>query len=63
MSRYRSTRLVARSRHDAGISESVNDFLLHHRRQGHSEIYDRELRSYLIGSESRFGRRRVQYTS
>jgi integrase len=49
MSRYRSTRLVARSGHDAGIAEAVNDFLLYHRRKGHSENYDRELRSYLIG--------------
>jgi site-specific recombinase XerD len=59
MSRYRSTRLAAKSGHDAAIVEAVNDFLLYHRRKGHSENCDRELRSYLIGSESRFGRRRV----
>lgn len=45
MSRYRSTRLAACSGHDADIAEVVNDFLLYHRRQGHSENYDRELRS------------------
>lgn len=59
MSRYRSTRLAARFGHDVGIAEALNDFLLYHRRKGHSENYDRELRSYLIGSDSRFGRRRV----
>lgn len=31
MFRYRSTRLVARSGHDDGIAEAVNDFLLYHR--------------------------------